>query len=112
MIISFQLERYLVCNIIPKGQDAELMGMYLFAGQCLAWLPPLVFTAMNEAGVSIRVNMLSLVLFWIIAVSFLQCMGSYTSVVSEITQSPSELPSPDCQQIDMVACNEERVGHE
>ncbi|KAL3795336.1 hypothetical protein HJC23_009509, partial [Cyclotella cryptica] len=108
---KYTIERYLVCNIIPKGQDAELMGMYLFAGQCLAWLPPLVFTAMNEAGVSIRISMVSLVLFWIIAVAFLQCMGSYHSIVREVSEPPSESPPPDCQlQIDTVASNEERLG--
>eukprot|EP00970_Alexandrium_tamarense_P011851 scaffold2578_cov197-Alexandrium_tamarense.AAC.17 len=52
------------------------MGMYLFAGQILAWLPPLVFTAMNEAGVSIRISMLSLLVFWSTSIAFLQCMGT------------------------------------
>ena len=76
-------EWYLSCIIIPKGQDAELMGMYLFAGQALVWLPPLVFTAMNKAGVSIRIGMLSLLLFWNIAIVLLQCMGSYDEAVRE-----------------------------
>jgi len=70
-------------TIIPEGQDAELMGMYLFAGQILSWLPPLVFTAMNEVGVSIRISMVSLLLFWFVAIICLQCMGSYERAVRD-----------------------------
>ena len=86
------IERYLVCSIIPKGQDAELMGVYLFSGQSLSWLPPLVFTAMNEAGVPISLSMLSLISFWIISLFFLQCMGSYDNIVDVITSEVVEDP--------------------
>ena len=73
------------------------MGAYLFFGQILAWLPPLVFTALNEAGISIRINMLSLLVFWFISVSCLQAMGSYESAVS-VANKDAEKSSP-------VVCN-------
>ncbi|KAL3767625.1 hypothetical protein ACHAWO_011090 [Cyclotella atomus] len=100
---KYTIERYLVCNIIPKGQDAELMGMYLFAGQSIAWIPPLIFTAMNEAGVSIRLSMLSLISFWIVALSFLQCVGiGEVALMSEVA---NDTPS-DCEEIETAASNE------
>ena len=70
-------------TIIPKNKDAELMGAYLFFGQILAWLPPLVFTALNEANVSIRISMLSLLIFWFISVVCLQIMGPYENAVRQ-----------------------------
>lgn len=33
---------------MPKGQEAELAGFYLYCTQILGWLPPLVFTFFNE----------------------------------------------------------------
>jgi MFS-type transporter involved in bile tolerance (Atg22 family) len=105
---KYTIERYLVCNIIPKGQDAELMGIYLFAGQSIAWMPPLIFTAMNEAGVSIRLSMLSLVSFWIVALFFLQCMGSYATVIGEVAlmSEVANITPSDCEEIETAASNE------
>jgi len=109
---KYTIERYLTCTIIPKGQDAELMGLYLFSGQVLTWLPPLVFAAMNEAGVSIRISMLSLLLFWFIAIVCLQCMGSYDKVIREANDGTDEArtESPNCERDDVV--REEELGNE
>ena len=84
---KYTVERFITITIIPEGQDAELMGMYLFAGQILSWLPPLVFTVMNEAGVSIRISMISLLLFWLVAIICLQCMGYCDNAVSATQES-------------------------
>mmetsp|Transcript_2686 Transcript_2686/g.5772 ORF Transcript_2686/g.5772 Transcript_2686/m.5772 type:complete len:117 (-) Transcript_2686:157-507(-) len=86
---KYTVERFITITIIPEGQDAELMGMYLFAGQILSWLPPLVFTVMNEAGVSIRISMISLLIFWFVAIVCLQCMGSCDYAVSATQESQS-----------------------
>jgi len=84
---KYTVERFITITIIPEGQDAELMGMYLFAGQILSWLPPLVFTVMNEAGVSIRISMISLLLFWLVAIICLQCMRCCDNAVSATQES-------------------------
>lgn len=104
---KYTIERYLVCNIIPKGQDAELMGVYLFSGQSLSWLPPLVFTAMNEAGVPINLSMLSLVSFWIISLFFLQCMGTYSNIVDEVTSEAIGDSPSHCNEIETATSNKE-----
>jgi len=61
---TYPMERTIYCTIIPKGQEAELMGVYIFATQIISWLPPLVFTAINEAGISMRVSIASLCVFF------------------------------------------------
>jgi MFS-type transporter involved in bile tolerance (Atg22 family) len=43
----------LYCTIIPRGQESELMGLYLF----------FLFTVLNEVGLSMRWGLASLCLF-------------------------------------------------
>ena len=83
------------------------MGAYLFFGQILAWLPPLVFTALNEAGISIRINMLSLLVFWFISVSCLQAMGPYESAVSDANKDAEKPSSAVCNNPNLA---EERAS--
>ena len=86
------------------------MGVYLFADQSLSWLPPLVFTAMNEAGVAIRLSMLSLAIFWIIALCLLQCMGSYNIVIEKVTYEVTDVSVGFQQTIETPTLNEELNG--
>jgi UMF1 family MFS transporter len=75
-------DRLLASVLIPPGQDAELMGVYLFAGQILTWLPPLVFTVLNEVGVNQRIGLGSLGVYFFIGAVALLLMGSYPAAVS------------------------------
>lgn len=74
-------------SVIPEGQDTELMGVFLFAGQCLSWLPPLVYTAINEAGVTQRIGVASLNV-WLVASLLGYCiMGSYTTAREQVNRA-------------------------
>lgn len=57
------------------------MGFYLFADQSLSWLPPLVFTAINEAGLSERVGLASITVFFMLGLIAYWKMGSYDACV-------------------------------
>jgi MFS-type transporter involved in bile tolerance (Atg22 family) len=74
-------DRILASVLIPTGQDAELMGVYLFSGQILTWLPPLIFTALNEAGISQRIGIGTLAIWFLTGIVFLICIGSYQDAV-------------------------------
>lgn len=80
-------DRLVASCIIPEGQDAELMGFYLFSGQSLSWIPPLVFTAINESGVSQRVGVASLDGFFLLALVCYLCMGGYVKARTEVGRS-------------------------
>jgi MFS transporter, UMF1 family len=73
--------RMLASTLVPKGQDAEIMGFFLFACQVMSWLPSLVFTAINEAGISQRVGMATLNIYFFIALVALIMMGNYRDAV-------------------------------
>lgn len=51
-------------TIIPRGQEGELMGMYIFSGQILSWLPPMLFTTINEVGMDMAYGLASLDVFF------------------------------------------------
>jgi MFS-type transporter involved in bile tolerance (Atg22 family) len=79
---KWSTDRVLVSTILPAvGQDAELMGIYLFAGQVLVWLPPLVFTVLNEAGVNPRIGVGTLSVFFMLGFLALCRIGNYRKAV-------------------------------
>jgi UMF1 family MFS transporter len=86
-------DRLLASVLIPPGQDAELMGVYLFAGQILTWLPPLVFTVLNEVGVSQRIGVGSLAVYFFLGAFALVLMGSYPAAVSAAGRTLSPIPT-------------------
>lgn len=71
----------LYCTIIPRGQESELMGLYLFSGLVFSWVPPFLFTFLNEIGASMRIGLASLNLFFAGGFIFLKMIGDYQDAV-------------------------------
>lgn len=87
-------DKLMASALIPGGQDTELMGVYLFAGQCVTWLPPLIFTGLNEAGLSQRANIALLnIYFFISVISYLR-MGRYDDALALAKANRIECPPP------------------
>ena len=80
---NFTCDRMMIASLIPAGQEAELMGLFLFAGQALNWLPPLIYTSLNEANVSSRVGVAMLNIFFLLGIVCYLCMGSYAKALLE-----------------------------
>ena len=83
--------------IIPPGQSSEYMGIYLFFGAILTWLPPLIYTSLNEAGVSQRIGVASLNIFFLIGLFSYIMMGNYRAAVEAaggvFSRTTAEAPS-------------------
>jgi MFS family permease len=79
---KWTMDRLLASILIPPGQDAELMGVYLFAGQVLTWFPPLVFTVLNEVGVSQRIGIATLSIYFLLGFIALTFIGDYRRAVA------------------------------
>jgi MFS-type transporter involved in bile tolerance (Atg22 family) len=75
------VERFTTTQIIPKGQDAEMMGFYLFSSQVFSWLPTLIFTALNEAEVNPRLSLSTMNIFFLGGMLALHMMESYDEVI-------------------------------
>jgi hypothetical protein len=81
------MDRLVSSSIIPTGQDGEMMGFYLFAGQCLSWLPLLVFTSMNEADIKFNISMVTLTVYLVIALIAYLLIGSYPNARKEVDRA-------------------------
>jgi len=69
--------------LVPQEQAAEMAGIYNFASLILVWLPPLVFTVMIEAGISLNYGVMHLVGYFAIAIFFLSLMPEWDEVLAE-----------------------------
>lgn len=86
---KWSVDRLVASSIIPEGQDAELMGVFLFSGQCLSWVPPLLFTTINESGISQQVGVASLDTFFVLAMVCYLFMGGYARARAEVNRETS-----------------------
>ena len=86
----FPSQKTLSVALIPKGQEFEIMGLISFFGQIIGWVPVFIFTALNEAGVSMRwgVSLISFFLF----TSFLCTLGcgSYEDAIKSVEHTSEE----------------------
>jgi MFS-type transporter involved in bile tolerance (Atg22 family) len=100
-------DRFVAATIIPKGQDAELMGLYLSAGQILTWLPPLLYTVLNEAGVSQRISLGTLAVYWSLAWVCLSFFGSYDDALAVVSVSePAADDEDDLEEVKEGPCDD------
>lgn len=58
-------------------QVTEMMGLYVFACQILSWLPPTVFTVMNESQISMYYGLGSLSIYFLLSLWCLFAVGDY-----------------------------------
>lgn len=69
------------CTIIPRGSESEMMGLYLFSGSVLSFLPPFIFTCLNEIGLSMDLGLASLNLFFAGGLIFFLLIGDFEKAV-------------------------------
>lgn len=81
---TYPSQRVLLVALIPKGQESEMMGLFTFMGQILGWVPPLLFTIMNENGVDQRWGLGLIPMFCMLAVVCTIPMGSYKEAKDQV----------------------------
>lgn len=91
----YPVENLFFSMLLPKGQEAELAGFYVYCTQILGWLPPLIFSILVDNDVDQKYGILSLQAFFVIAVLILSLIPSWEEAVIEAhsldkTRHPSE----------------------
>jgi hypothetical protein len=66
------------------------MGLYLFVNQILAFLPPFLFSLLNETGFSMRWGLASLNVFFVFGLIFLSCLGNYQHAMDRAQNCSSD----------------------
>lgn len=80
---TYPSQRVLFCTLIPKGQETEMMGLFVFVGQIMGWLPSLIFTIMNENDIPLQYGLAVVGGFCMMAVVFTLPIGSYARACEE-----------------------------
>lgn len=88
-------EKTLYCSIIPRGQEAALMGTFICAGQILSWMPSLVFSVLNEAGMSMRLGLFSLTFYFTASFFILFLVGDYWEAIAHAREFDTTKPTID-----------------
>lgn len=77
--------------LLPKGQEAELGGFYVYCTQILGWLPPLIFTVLVESGIDQRYGVLTVQSFFLIAIFFASMMAPWDECIREVNAKITEV---------------------
>lgn len=79
----YPTENLFFCMCLPKGQEAELSGFFVYCTQILGWLPPLIFSFMVEAKVSQTYGVVAVSSFLLVAVALLGCAAPWDDILQE-----------------------------
>jgi len=69
--------------VIPPGQEAEFSGFFVYCGQILAWLFPLVFSILIEFEISQKYGVIVVASGLLIALFFLMLTCSWEDILKE-----------------------------
>ena len=69
--------------IIPKGQEAELSGFFVYCTQIIGWLPPLIFSFLVEANVDYGIGVICVGAFALVAIVLLSMATSWEEIVAD-----------------------------
>jgi len=91
----YPTENYLFSLIVPKEQEAELAGFFVYCSQIIGWLPPLMFSIIVENGYNQKWGVLAVTGFHFIAIFIISFQeGPWSSSSDEsIEQQEQEQPS-------------------
>lgn len=83
---SQALSRSLYSQMIPKGQEAEFFSFYEISERGTSWLGPFLFGVVNQLTGSLRVGLLSIIVFFILGLIILVTVN----VAAAIREAQSE----------------------
>jgi MFS-type transporter involved in bile tolerance (Atg22 family) len=69
--------------VVPPGQEAEFSGFFVYCGQILAWLFPLVFSILIENDIPQKYGVIVVASGLLIALFFLMLTCSWEDIVKE-----------------------------
>lgn len=88
-------------SLTPKGQESELSGFFLYCGEIMSWLPPLIFTFINESesialawgGIQLNFFLGMCLLFYFTLPAWEECMeitGGENKMIASTTKEEED----------------------
>ena len=62
----YPISNGLFVSLVPPERVTELWGFNMFAAVVLSWVPPLIFTSLNESTGNLRLGLLGMIVFLVI----------------------------------------------
>ena len=87
----YSTENLFFSMCLPKGQEAELAGFFVYCTQILGWLPPLIFTLMVEAGADQTYGVMSVAAFFFLAIAILSLASPWEDILAEAAEVDSSV---------------------
>jgi len=85
---------------LPKGQEAELAGFFVYCTQILGWLPPLLFSILVEANVNQKYGVIVTSLGFLVATVILSFTKPWPDIVKEVADIGSETSTEGDKDVD------------
>eukprot|EP00538_Stauroneis_constricta_P000752 CAMPEP_0119554244 /NCGR_PEP_ID=MMETSP1352-20130426/6795_1 /TAXON_ID=265584 /ORGANISM="Stauroneis constricta, Strain CCMP1120" /LENGTH=535 /DNA_ID=CAMNT_0007600809 /DNA_START=215 /DNA_END=1818 /DNA_ORIENTATION=+ len=86
----YPTENLFFSSILPKGQDTELSGFFVYCTQILGWLPPLFFSIIVEAGYEQKWGVIIVSFGFLVATVLLRFAGSWEVILEESGRTRGE----------------------
>lgn len=80
----YPVENLAFSILLPKGQEAEIAGFYVYCTQILGWLPPLIFSILVEADIHQKYGIMVVQVFFGIAIAIIFLMPKWDAAVEEV----------------------------
>ena len=84
----YPTEKLFFSMCLPKGQEAELSGFYVYCSQILGWMPPLLFSVMVEANVRQTYGVVAVGCFLPLAAGIISCAAPWPEILEESGRDP------------------------
>ena len=79
----YPTEKLFFSMCLPKGQEAELSGFFVYSSQILGWLPPLLFSVMVEANVGQTYGVVAVGCFLPLAAGIISCAAPWPEILED-----------------------------
>jgi MFS-type transporter involved in bile tolerance (Atg22 family) len=80
----YHAENYYMSLVTPEDQANELAGFFNYCRLILVWLPPLLFSLLVEANVSLSYGLIVVACFFLLAIAVLSLSPSWEEVMKEV----------------------------
>jgi len=74
-------ETALVSMLVPLDKEAELMGTYVFCTRIFIWIPPTIYTILNERGVPVKTIVIVIESLALLALVMTLGIGNYQNAL-------------------------------
>ena len=80
----YPVEALYFASMLPKGQEAEYSGFFVYCTQILSWLPPLIFSLIVELGVKQSYGLIAVQSLYGVAIACVTCMAPWEICLEEV----------------------------